>query len=165
MFSLILLGFTAPISYITSTFIVEVISDANAVKSQGRNDTLFPNAVYASPASYDKFNNRDINFKTSPYYIRNKVEIGKLFEQFCAPWIKVAIMIVLVIYIYGALCLKYASGAASFVSGISSTVYGGDQNQWAKEWSSFDPYYLSIMIFAGLSMAFCFGNIENSKYL
>ena len=93
------------------------------------------------------------------------MEIGKLFELFCAPWIKVGIMIVLVIYIYGALCLKYASGAASFVSGVSSTIYGGDQKQWERAWPHFDPYYLSIMIFATLSMAFCFGNIENSKYL
>jgi amino acid permease len=75
-------------------------------------------------------------------------------------------MIVLVVYIYGALCLKYASGAASFVSGISSTFYGAeDPDAWTKDWSGFDPYYLSIIIFATLSLAFCFGNIENSKYL
>jgi hypothetical protein len=74
-------------------------------------------------------------------------------------------MIVLVIYIYGALCLKYASGAASFVSGVSSTFYDGDADGWTKDWSGFDPYYLSIIIFASFSLAFCFGNIENSKYL
>ena len=71
---------TAPISYITSTFIVEVISCANAVKAQGRTDSLFPEQIYASPQIYEKFNNRDLTFKTSPFYIRNKVEIGKLFE-------------------------------------------------------------------------------------
>jgi amino acid permease len=73
-------------------------------------------------------------------------------------------MIILVIYIYGAMCLKYASGAASFVSGVSSTIYDGDQNKWTKV-SSVDPYYFSILIFAFLSLIFCFGNIENSKGL
>jgi hypothetical protein len=53
--------------------------------------------------------------KESRYYIREKIEVGKLADIFCAQWIKVFLMIVLVIYLYGAMCLKYASGAESFV--------------------------------------------------
>jgi len=62
-----------------------------------------------------KFNQKDTEYKNSPYYIRVKIEVGKLAEAFCAQWIKVILMIVLVIYMYGAMCLKYASGSESFV--------------------------------------------------
>jgi hypothetical protein len=64
---------------------------------------------------------------------------------------------------YGAMCLKYASGATSFVTALSYMIYGN-----ADEWKNrfiFDPYYLGIIIFGVLSLAFSFGNIENSKYL
>ena len=110
-----------------------------------------------------KFNNKDTGYKTSPYYIRKKIELGKLAERFCAPWIKVFVMIILVIYMYGAMCLKYSSGAESFVQAISFTIYKD-----AKKWESispFDPYYLGIIVFGGLSLLFSFGNIENAKIL
>lgn len=62
-----------------------------------------------------KFNKRDLAVKTSPYYIREKVELGMMLDGFCAQWIKISMMLVLVVYMYGAMCLKYASGAESFV--------------------------------------------------
>jgi len=58
--SLIILIITGVLSYITSTFIVEVISSANAVKSQGRLDTLFPNNAYKSTEIMGKFNEKDL---------------------------------------------------------------------------------------------------------
>ena len=84
VFSLILLVITAPISYITSTFIVEVISFANAMNSKKRMMSLFPESAYATPDILQKFNKKDLGVKTSPYYIRQKIEIGRLFETFCA---------------------------------------------------------------------------------
>ena len=110
-----------------------------------------------------KLNDKDTDQKNSPYYIREKVELGKLAERFCAPQLKIAMMVILVIYMYGAMCLKYASGAASFVTAISYIVYN-DADMWTKEFP-FDPYYLGIIIFGVLSLFFSFGNIENSKYL
>lgn len=110
-----------------------------------------------------KFNNKDLGHKTSPYYIRQKIEIGKLAERFCAQWIKIFLMVILVVYMYGAMCLKYASGAESFVQAISFTIYK-DAEKWT-EISPVDPYYLGIVIFGGLSLLFSFGNIENSKVL
>ena len=110
-----------------------------------------------------KFNDKDTEFKASSYYIRQKVELGKLVERFCAPWIKIAMMTILVIYMYGAMCLKYASGAASFVSAVSYMIYE-DADEW-KHTFPFDPYYLGIIIFGVLSLFFSFGNIENSKGL
>lgn len=110
-----------------------------------------------------KFNHKDLGVKTSPYYIRQKVEIGKMFEAFCAWYVKVGVMIVLVIYMYGAMCLKYASGAKSFVSAVSFIFYD-DLDEWGRR-SSFNPYYIAVMIFAALSLMFSFGNIENSKML
>jgi hypothetical protein len=64
---------------------------------------------------------------------------------------------------YGALCLKYVSGAESFVLGISYTFWG-DGDSFEKK-LGFDPYYLGIIIFAVLSIYFSFGNIENAKNL
>lgn len=46
-----------------------------------------------------------------------------MVERFCAAWLKYAVMILLVVYMYGAMCLKYASGAASFVSAVSYLIY------------------------------------------
>lgn len=137
--SLIILVITAVLSYIASTFVVEVISSANAVRSQGRLDTLFPDQIYKGPDLQMKFNQKDLGYKTSPFYIRQKVELGKLVETFCPPWVKIAVMIILVIYMYGAMCLKYASGAESFVQAVSYTIYGN-----ATEWNErffMDPYY------------------------
>jgi hypothetical protein len=64
---------------------------------------------------------------------------------------------------YGAMCLKYSSGAESFVQAISFTIWK-DVNRW-EEVSPVDPYYLGILIFGALSLLFSFGNIENSKVL
>ena len=99
----------------------------------------------------------------SSYYIREKVELGRMVERFCEPWIKVVVMVILTIYMYGAMCLKYASGASSFVTAISYMIYNNAE-EWKHEFP-FDPYYLGIIIFGSLSLFFCFGNIENSKYL
>jgi hypothetical protein len=76
---------TAIISFITSTFLIEAISYGNAQKqSEVRNDTLFPLETYASPNMQAKFNKKDTEYKSSPYYIRVKIELGKLAETFCA---------------------------------------------------------------------------------
>ncbi len=84
-------------------------------------------------------------------------------ERFCSPWLKNVGMGILVVYMYGAMCLKYASGAASFVTAMSYMIYG-NADKWKEEFI-FDPYYLGIIIFGVLSLFFSFGNIENSKYL
>jgi hypothetical protein len=78
-----------------------------------------------------------------------------MVERFCPLWIKYAVMVVLVIYMYGAMCLKYASGAVSFATVLI---------EFAPKFP-FDPYYLGLIIFGVLSLFFCFGNIENSKGL
>lgn len=149
MLSLIIMAITAVLSYISSTFVVEVISSANAVRSQGRLDTLFPDQVYTGPTAQMKFNQKDLGFKTSPFYIREKLELGKLVETFCPSWFKIAVMIILVIYMYGAMCLKYASGAESFVQAVSYTVYG-NPHEWTDSFFM-DPYYrknyLSLMTY------------------
>lgn len=86
-----------------------------------------------------KFNQKDLGNKTSPFYIRQKVELGKMVEAFCPNYVKIGVMIILVIYMFGAMCLKYASGADSFVTAVSYSKYN-DPKQWAKE-SPIDPYY------------------------
>lgn len=70
---------------------------------------------------------------------------------------------IMVIYMYGAMCLKYVSGAESFVEAISFTVYE-DRCKWYHTFP-FDPYYFGIIIFGSLSIIFSFGNIENAKVL
>ena len=71
-------------------------------------------------------------------------------------------MFVLIFYMYGAMCLKYVAGAESLYQGVSFLLYK-DINKLEDEVPGI--YYLSIGIFAGLSLAFSFGDIENSKGL
>jgi hypothetical protein len=115
VFSIVFLFATAIISYITSTFLIEAISYANAVRNQTRNATLFPDSTYQTPEILSRFNEKDMDVKESRYYIREKLELGKIADTFCPSWIKGSIMVILVIYMYGAMCTKYASGAESFV--------------------------------------------------
>ena len=71
-------------------------------------------------------------------------------------------MTVLIFYMYGAMCLKYVAGAESLYQGISFILYK-DTNKLAEDVPSI--YYISIGIFAFFSLAFSFGDIENSKGL
>ena len=72
-------------------------------------------------------------------------------------------MIILVVYMYGAMCTKYASGAESFSKAISYMIYK-NEGAWKEAWAdAIDPYYLGIIVFGSLSLLFSFGNIENSK--
>ena len=42
-------------------------------------------------------------------------------------WARYAVIILLVIYMIGAMTVKYAAGSKSFVAGVSQTLYG-DKN-------------------------------------
>jgi len=64
---------------------------------------------------------------------------------------------------YGAICLKFVSGAESFELGISYTIWQ-DETGFGK-YIGFDPYYLGILVFGFFSIYFSFGNIENAKVL
>jgi len=64
---------------------------------------------------------------------------------------------------YGAICLKFVSGAESFAAGVSYTFWNDDDG--FETWLGFDPYYLGIAIFGFFSLYFSFGNIENAKTL
>lgn len=72
-------------------------------------------------------------------------------------------MIVLITYMYGAICLKYVSGAESFDQGIAYTFW--DDDKGFENALGFDPYYIGICVFGTLSIYFSFGNIENAKTL
>lgn len=62
---------------------------------------------------------------------------------------------------YGAMCLKYVSGAQSLYQGIAFIATGNlgayDEVAWA--------YPVSILVFGALCITFSFGDIENSKWL
>jgi len=65
---------------------------------------------------------------------------------------------------YGAIMLKFVSGADSFDFGVSYTFWG-NQRGFQKAMNGFDPYYLGILVFGFFSIYFSFGNIENAKTL
>ena len=101
--------------------------------------------------------------ESNPYFIDQKVELGIMAEQHIGTWFKIVVMVILIIYMYGAMILKYVAGAKSFVEGVSMTIYG-DQKE-LEERLFMDPYYIGIAIFMVLSVMFSLGNIENSKGL
>ena len=68
---------------------------------------------------------------------------------------------ILIVYMYGAMCLKYVSGAQSLYQGIAFLATGNMGAYDDSPWS----YPLSILVFGGLCICFSFGDIENSKYL
>jgi len=70
-------------------------------------------------------------------------------------------MSILIIYMYGAMCLKFVSGAESLYQGIAFLATGNMGSYDDVAW----VYPVSVLVFGGLCTAFSFGDIENSKYL
>lgn len=143
---------------------VEVISATGAFRQKKRIGTLFPDESYSEEKFMERVVKKDGGYKASPYYIREKIELGIVAQESCAEWVKYVVMTIIVVYMYGAMVAKYVSGSQSFVEGVSFTIFG-DGNKWKENWSGFDPYYLGLIIFGILSIVFSFGNIENSKTL
>jgi hypothetical protein len=100
--------------------------------------------------------------KESDFYIREKLEIGILCERVSKPWVKNAFITILIIYVYGAVSLKYVTGAISLQEGLSY-LFTGSEGTWPNNapWT----YYLGIFVFGVLCTIFSFGDIENSKTL
>jgi hypothetical protein len=110
------------ISYLTATFMIEAISTANAIDMGSKpRKSLYSQNIYESVK--DGFDETD-DKKRSAFYIRQKIEIGILAEKVGRPWLKVFIIIVMSLYMYGALCLKYVGGAQSLNAGIAFTIWG-----------------------------------------
>lgn len=106
---------------------------------------------------------KDMNDKNSPYYIRKKIEIGVVAMEVSNKSVKIFIVVILSIYMYGAICLKYVSGAKSLNVALSYTFWSDAEAFQNK--IGFDPYYLCLAFFGFFSIYFSFGNIENSKWL
>jgi len=107
--------------------------------------------------------NKDLNTKSSPFYIREKIELGIIADRIAKPWVKYLIMTMIILYMYGAILLKYVGGAESFVVGISYTIWKNEHEFEDK--LGFDPYYFGVFVFGFFSIYFSFGNIENAKVL
>ena len=78
-------------------------------------------------------------------------------------WVKIMIILVLVVYMYGEMCLKFVSVADSFNTTINDTFW--NEEIGFRNWLGFDPYYLGVFLFGFISIYFSFGNIENTKTL
>ena len=89
---------------------------------------MFGEAVYTSPVLSRALRTVDIDKdnKKSPYFIRQKIEIGILADRLSNKDVKNVFMVIIVIYMYGAICLKYVSGAESFVAGVNHTFWPDD---------------------------------------
>lgn len=161
--SLVLLSITTFIAYITATFVIEAVSVAHALDDKARRFSMFGHEAYKSPIVHRKVNLTDLDNKQSAFYIRQKIELGVVSERLAKPWVKTTLLIILTIYMYGAICLKFVSGAESFVAGIALTFW--DNEDAFNEWIGFDPYYLGLFVFGFFSLFFSFGNIENAKTL
>ena len=98
---------------------IEAISIAHAkqikknLETRSRSLTIFDSSLYKSPIVHRNLFLKDMNNKNSPYYIRKKIEIGVVAMEVANKNIKIGIVIILSIYMYGAICLKYVSGAES----------------------------------------------------
>ena len=104
-----------------------------------------------------------MNDKASPFYIREKIEIAVVAERIAPPYVKEVIIVMLILYMYGAICLKFVSGAESFDAGLAYAIWGYEAG--LQDWLGFDPYYFGLTVFGFFSLYFSFGNIENAKVL
>mmetsp|Transcript_7389 Transcript_7389/g.8341 ORF Transcript_7389/g.8341 Transcript_7389/m.8341 type:complete len:292 (+) Transcript_7389:516-1391(+) len=75
--------------------------------------------------------------------------------------VKYGIFAIIGCYMYGAMIFKYVSGAESLSEGISFTITGNKDELDDKYYF----YYICILLFAAVSIAFSLGNIENSRTL
>lgn len=105
----------------------------------------------------------DMQVKDSPFYIRQKLEIGMMAQDFVPKWVKYVLLFALILYMYGAMCLKYVAGSKSLIEGVSVTLY--HDKEMLERKIGFDPYFIGIFIFGSISIYFSFGNIENAKVL
>ena len=103
---------------------VEAISMAASQDDNRRADSVFKEECYKTPAIQRRQNDKDLNYKESPFYIREKLELGVIADRIARPWVKYSIMGILVVYMYGAMCLKYVAGAESLYHGVSFLIYG-----------------------------------------
>jgi hypothetical protein len=103
---------TCFLAYITATYLIEAISIANTVEhSIERKESVFTEECYKTPQLQRRTNDPDAEFKDSKYYIRKKIEIGVVAERVEGTWAKTVLISILIVYCYGAMSLKYASGA------------------------------------------------------
>lgn len=161
--SLVLMLVVMAIAYMTATFMMEAIAVSCAKRYQGRSDTLFPLIQGEDPKLKLTRDHVDSTVKDSPFYIRQKLEIGLMADDLLPKVLKYILLFVLVLYMYGAMCLKYVAGAKSLVEGVSVTIFQ-DQEK-LEEKMGFDPYFIALFIFAAITIYFSFGNIENAKTL
>jgi len=105
---------------------IEAVAVANAEDTNKRTNTLYGPGAYQNPMIQRETNIKDLDNKNSPFYIRQKIEIGIVATVIANKTVKVLIMIVLITYMYGAICLKYVSGAESFDSGVSYTFWDNE---------------------------------------
>mmetsp|Transcript_5101 Transcript_5101/g.6254 ORF Transcript_5101/g.6254 Transcript_5101/m.6254 type:complete len:338 (+) Transcript_5101:52-1065(+) len=149
------------LAYISATFMVECIAMANSQTEDRRRDSVFREEAYKTPQIQRRTTDTDAAHKESEYYIRQKLELGVIADRIAKAWVKYTIMGILIVYMYGAMCLKYVSGAQSLYQGIAFIATGNlgayDHVSWA--------YPISILVFGALCIAFSFGDIENSKWL
>ena len=97
-----LMLFTMVIGYMTATFMVETISYCCAKRFEGRSDTLFPLIQGESPLMKSKRDHHDVVYKESPFYIRQKIEIGLMSQELLPFWGKYVVLFFLLVYMYGA---------------------------------------------------------------
>ena len=117
---------------------VEAISVANVMKpvnndndkkihELGRTNSLFKDGAYKNAEVQKRINLKDIDNKGSPFYVREKIEIGVIAQRVSGKPLSNGIIFIMIIYMYGAICLKYVSGADSFDFGVSYTFWGNQR--------------------------------------
>ena len=91
------------------------------------------------------------------------MEIGTLADDHLNSLSKRLILVLLSVYMFGAMILKAVAGSESLIESVSFNIYG-DRYQLEEETRA-NPYYVGLVIYCVFTLAFTFGNIESSKWL
>jgi hypothetical protein len=164
--SLLILGITGVVSYICASYVIEASAAACAENNMGkRRGTMYPSKNYPDKETEENYNRDDLPIKESTYYVRQKLEYSSVVEEFAGTTMRTIVICIIIVYMYGAMCLKYVSGAESLEQ-VISYMATDEQCGWRAAWYGYlDPYFVGLFVFGILSVMFSFGDIENSKVL
>jgi hypothetical protein len=63
---------------------------------------------------YEKMTEPDAKIKHSNFFMREKIEFGSMALMLYGNGMKIFVVLVIIVYMYGAMSLKCVSGAESF---------------------------------------------------
>ena len=107
------------LAYMTAGFMIEALAISCAMRHNPENEdvehTIYPSLPGECPSIKQSRDEKDEFVKCNPYYIREKIEISKMWDDHIHPYAKYFVFVIIAIYMYGVMIFKYVPGARSLI--------------------------------------------------